>query len=233
LRGETVQVDTTNILFVASGAYTGLDRLVARRLNEKYLGFGMPASSSEGRRAAQASASPMDNDQAERDANLKKVQARDLVEFGMIPEFVGRFPILVPFHSLDIDMLVRILTEPKNALVPQYRALLAMDQAELSFTSEALQAIAQLAMERQTGARGLRAIMETLLLEPMYEVPGSDIKAVHITEECVRGNHPPIYIMRSNAASSSNSNPDSTPENSQTQNTEEETTENRKVRVNQ
>lgn len=85
LRGETVQVDTTNILFVASGAYTGLDRLVARRLNEKYLGFGMPASSSEGRRAAQSVASPMDDDQAERDACLKKVQARDLVEFGMIP----------------------------------------------------------------------------------------------------------------------------------------------------
>lgn len=137
----------------------------------------MPATSSEGRRAAQASAAPMDNDQAERDANLKKVQARDLVEFGMIPvsfavstikiatndfcfqEFVGRFPVLVPFHSLDVDMLVRILTEPKNALVPQYRALLGMDQVELSFTSEALQAIATQAMERQTGARGLRAIM--------------------------------------------------------------------------
>jgi ATP-dependent Clp protease ATP-binding subunit ClpX len=140
----------------------------------------MPASSSEGRRAAQASAAPMDNDQAERDASLRKVQARDLVEFGMIPvsikigiyylsqtifflitfqEFVGRFPVLVPFHSLDVNMLVRILTEPKNALVPQYRALLGMDQVELSFTSEALQAIAQQAQERQTGARGLRAIM--------------------------------------------------------------------------
>ena len=133
----------------------------------------MPATSSEGRRAAQASAAPMDSDQAERDANLKKVQARDLVEFGMIPvsffihkyfydfikvvfqEFVGRFPVLVPFHSLDVDMLVRILTEPKNA----YRALLGMDQVELSFTSDALQAIAKQAMERQTGARGLRAIM--------------------------------------------------------------------------
>lgn len=116
LRGESVQVDTTNILFVASGAYTGLDRLIARRLNEKvswrlsrwlrqkftfvsfqYLGFGMPATSSEGRRAAQASAAPMDNDQAERDANLKKVQARDLVEFGMIPVRSWKF---LPLHSL-------------------------------------------------------------------------------------------------------------------------------------
>ncbi|XP_053676033.1 ATP-dependent Clp protease ATP-binding subunit clpX-like, mitochondrial [Anopheles nili] len=202
LRGETVQVDTTNILFVASGAYTGLDRLIARRLNEKYLGFGMPATSSEGRRAAQASASPMDNDQVERDANLKKVQAKDLVEFGMIPEFVGRFPVLVPFHSLDVDMLVRILTEPRNALVPQYKALLGMDQVELSFTDEALKQIAQLAMERQTGARGLRAIMETLLLEPMFEVPGSDVKGVRITEESVRGAEP-IYVRRGESNSSS------------------------------
>ncbi|EAL40794.4 AGAP002996-PD [Anopheles gambiae str. PEST] len=202
LRGETVQVDTTNILFVASGAYTGLDRLIARRLNEKYLGFGMPASSSEGRRAAQASASPMDNDQVERDANLKKVQAKDLVEFGMIPEFVGRFPVLVPFHSLDVDMLVRILTEPRNALVPQYKALLGMDQVELSFTDEALKQIAQLAMERQTGARGLRAIMETLLLEPMFEVPGSDVKGVRITEESVRGAEP-VYVRRGESSTSS------------------------------
>lgn len=227
LRGESVQVDTTNILFVASGAYTGLDRLIARRLNEKYLGFGMPATSSEGRRAAQASAAPMDNDQVERDANLRKVQARDLVEFGMIPEFVGRFPVLVPFHSLDIDMLVRILTEPKNALVSQYRALLGMDQVDLTFSSEALKAIAKLAMERQTGARGLRAIMESLLLDPMFEVPGSEIKGVHITEECVMG-APAIYLHRSTSASSS-SDP---PENSQTGSTTEEE-ENRKYRVKQ
>lgn len=225
LRGESVQVDTTNILFVASGAYTGLDRLVARRLNEKYLGFGMPATSSEGRRAAQASAAPMDNDQVERDANLKKVQARDLVEFGMIPEFVGRFPVLVPFHSLDIDMLVRILTEPKNALVSQYRALLGMDQVELTFSSEALKAIAKLAMERQTGARGLRAIMESLLLDPMFEVPGSEIKGVHITEECVLGSSP-IYIHRTTSTSSSSDNPEQTGTT-----TEEE--ENRKYRVKQ
>lgn len=230
LRGETVQVDTTNILFVASGAYTGLDRLIARRLNEKYLGFGMPASSSEGRRAAQASAAPMDNDQVERDANLKKVQAKDLVEFGMIPEFVGRFPVLVPFHSLDVDMLVRILTEPRNALVPQYKALLGMDQVELTFAEDALKQIAQLAMERQTGARGLRAIMETLLLEPMFEVPGSDVKTVHITEDCVRGQTEPVYIRR-NQSNSASSGPDAPNSNSTTQASEEE--ENTKLRVKQ
>lgn len=230
LRGETVQVDTTNILFVASGAYTGLDRLIARRLNEKYLGFGMPASSSEGRRAAQASASPMDNDQVERDANLRKVQAKDLVEFGMIPEFVGRFPVLVPFHSLDVDMLVRILTEPRNALVPQYKALLGMDQVELTFAEDALKQIAQLAMERQTGARGLRAIMETLLLEPMFEVPGSDVKTVHITEDCVRGQAEPVYIRRSQSNTAS-CGPDSPNSNTPSQAPEEE--ENTKLRVKQ
>uniref|UniRef100_A0A182QZH8 ClpX-type ZB domain-containing protein n=1 Tax=Anopheles farauti TaxID=69004 RepID=A0A182QZH8_9DIPT len=229
LRGETVQVDTTNILFVASGAYTGLDRLIARRLNEKYLGFGMPASSSEGRRAAQASASPMDNDQVERDANLKKVQAKDLVEFGMIPEFVGRFPVLVPFHSLDVDMLVRILTEPRNALVPQYKALLGMDQVELSFTDEALKQIAQLAMERQTGARGLRAIMETLLLEPMFEVPGSDVKGVRITEDSVRGADP-IYVRRGDSNASSKDTTTGESGHTSTTTEEEEAT---KVRVKQ
>ncbi|XP_052868375.1 ATP-dependent Clp protease ATP-binding subunit clpX-like, mitochondrial [Anopheles cruzii] len=233
LRGETVQVDTTNILFVASGAYTGLDRLIARRLNEKYLGFGMPASSSEGRRAAQASASPMDNDQVERDANLKKVQAKDLVEFGMIPEFVGRFPVLVPFHSLDVDMLVRILTEPRNALVPQYKALLGMDQVELSFTDEALKHIAQLAMERQTGARGLRAIMETLLLEPMFEVPGSDVKGVSITEESVRGGEP-VYVRRGESgASSKDSSSASGDAAAHGSSTSAEEEENTKVRVKQ
>uniref|UniRef100_A0A336MCJ2 CSON015202 protein n=1 Tax=Culicoides sonorensis TaxID=179676 RepID=A0A336MCJ2_CULSO len=229
LRGETVQVDTTNILFVASGAYTGLDRLVARRLNEKYLGFGMPASSSEGRRAAQASAAPMDDDQKERDANLRKVQARDLVEFGMIPEFVGRFPVLVPFHSLDVDMLVRILTEPRNALVPQYRALLGMDQVDLTFTPEALKAIATLAQERQTGARGLRAIMETLLLDVMFEVPGSDVKTVHITEESVGGGSP-IYMRReAESDKSPSTDPNSTTPSPASTSEEEET----KVRVKQ
>uniref|UniRef100_A0A0K8TSP1 Putative atp-dependent clp protease atp-binding subunit clpx n=1 Tax=Tabanus bromius TaxID=304241 RepID=A0A0K8TSP1_TABBR len=231
LRGETVQVDTTNILFVASGAYTGLDRLIARRLNEKYLGFGMPANTSEGRRAAQASAAPMDNDQEERDACLTKVQARDLVEFGMIPEFVGRFPVLVPFHSLNVSMLVRILTEPRNALVPQYRALLGMDQVELTFTQEALTTIAQQAMERQTGARGLRAIMENLLLDPMFEVPGSDVKTVHITEECVKGDSPPSYIHRNSANPNETSVDKTQPSNTNSSDTEEESST--KVRLTQ
>lgn len=137
LRGETLQVDTTNILFVASGAYNGLDRLIARRKTEKYLGFGAkPAAENPGRRAATladvANMSPCtEKDNKEKDMLLKQVEARDLIDFGMIPEFVGRFPVLVPFHTLDKDMLVRILTEPKNAIVPQFQMLFSMDKVHL------------------------------------------------------------------------------------------------------
>ncbi|XP_023315087.1 ATP-dependent Clp protease ATP-binding subunit clpX-like, mitochondrial isoform X1 [Trichogramma pretiosum] len=203
LRGDTLQVDTTNILFVASGAYNGLDRLVSRRKNEKYLGFGAtPSSESPGRRAASladvANMSPStEDDNKEKDVLLRQVEARDLIDFGMIPEFVGRFPVLVPFHTLSREMLVRILTEPKNAMVPQYQMLFSMDKVELTFTPEALDAIASLAMERKTGARGLRAIMESLLLEPMFDVPGSDVVTVHVTEGCVQGIDKPEYIKRS------------------------------------
>ena len=166
-RGETVQVDTTNILFVSSGAFNGLDKMVSRRKNEKYLGmfvkicpfchnfyviftksanynpiintfmklgFGMQSNEPQGRRAAaqsaqsEGSSSREEEDQIERDRYLAEVEASDLIEFGMIPEFVGRFPALVPFHSLNESMLVRILTEPKNALVPQYQMLFGMDK---------------------------------------------------------------------------------------------------------
>lgn len=201
LRGEALVVDTTNVLFVASGAFNGLDRIVGRRRNEKYLGFGAPVLESPGRRAASqaelANASPhvrTSDDNAERDALLRGVEARDLIEFGMIPEFVGRFPVLVPFHSLSEDMLVQILTEPRNALVPQYQTLFGMDKVELTFSPEALRAIAHQAMERKTGARGLRAIMETILLEPMFEIPGSDVATVHISNEAALGHCAPLYI---------------------------------------
>ncbi|XP_063539844.1 ATP-dependent Clp protease ATP-binding subunit clpX-like, mitochondrial isoform X2 [Cydia strobilella] len=214
LRGDAVQVDTTNILFVASGAYNGLDRLVQRRNNEKYLGFGAWDAKS-GRRAAlqaaAADASPLDSaalENEERDGWLRKVQARDLIDFGMIPEFVGRFPVLVPFHSLNQDLLVRILTEPKNAMVNQYKLLFLMDKCELTFSDDALRAVAALAMERKTGARGLRAIMETLLLEVMFEIPGSDIGAVHITEGCVLRAEPPLRSRRQPARAQRDSWPE-------------------------
>ncbi|XP_054714098.1 LOW QUALITY PROTEIN: ATP-dependent Clp protease ATP-binding subunit clpX-like, mitochondrial [Uloborus diversus] len=201
LRGETVVVDTTNILFVASGAFNGLDRIVSRRKNEKYLGFGAPVSESPGRRAASAAdianfttTTTAADDNAEKDALLRWVESRDLIEFGMIPEFVGRFPVVVPLHSLDEKMLVQILTEPKNALVPQFKMLFTMDKVELAFTEDALKTIAHSAMERKTGARGLRAIMENILLEAMFEIPGSDIITVRVTRDVVLGQCSPLYV---------------------------------------
>ncbi|XP_048039660.1 caseinolytic mitochondrial matrix peptidase chaperone subunit Xa isoform X2 [Megalobrama amblycephala] len=202
LRGETVQVDTTNILFVASGAFNGLDRIISRRKNEKYLGFGTPSNMGKGRRAA--AAADLANTTGgevdavaeieEKDRLLKHVEARDLIEFGMIPEFVGRLPVVVPLHSLDEETLVRILTEPRNAVVPQYQALFSMDKCDLNVTPDALRAIARLALERKTGARGLRSIMEKLLLDPMFEVPHSDIVAVEVNKEVVQGKATPRYI---------------------------------------
>uniref|UniRef100_A0A8C1W958 ATP-dependent clpX-like chaperone, mitochondrial n=1 Tax=Cyprinus carpio TaxID=7962 RepID=A0A8C1W958_CYPCA len=202
LRGETVQVDTTNILFVASGAFNGLDRIISRRKNEKYLGFGTPSNLGKGRRAAAAAdlANSSGNEVnamaeiEEKDRLLRNVEARDLIEFGMIPEFVGRLPVVVPLHSLDEEMLVQILTEPRNAVVPQYQALFSMDKCELNVTPDALRAIARFALERKTGARGLRSIMEKLLLEPMFEVPQSDIIAVELTKEVVQGKCEPRYV---------------------------------------
>lgn len=206
IRGETTVVDTTNVLFVASGAFNGLDRVVSRRKNEKYLGFGAKSSEPLGRRAA-ASADVENNysntdsnsvaeDLIERDTYLKAVEARDLIEFGMIPEFVGRFPVVVPFHSLTELMLMQILTEPKNALVPQYQMLFDMDKVELKFSEDALKSIARMAMERKTGARGLRAIMETILLDPMFEIPGSNIVEVNITEDVVAGKDEPKFVRK-------------------------------------
>lgn len=201
LRGETVQVDTTNILFVASGAFNGLDRIISRRKNEKYLGFGTPSNLGKGRRAAAAADLANTSGETdtvaeieEKDRLLKHVEARDLIEFGMIPEFVGRLPVVVPLHSLDEETLVRILTEPRNAVVPQYQALFSMDKCELNVTQDALKAIARMALERKTGARGLRSIMEKLLLEPMFEVPHSDIMAVELDKDVVQGKSQPRYV---------------------------------------
>ncbi|XP_043775836.1 ATP-dependent Clp protease ATP-binding subunit clpX-like, mitochondrial isoform X2 [Cervus elaphus] len=201
LRGETVQVDTTNVLFVASGAFNGLDRIISRRKNEKYLGFGTPSNLGKGRRAAAAAdlanrsgESNTHQDIEEKDRLLRHVEARDLIEFGMIPEFVGRLPVVVPLHSLDEKTLVQILTEPRNAVIPQYQALFSMDKCELNVTEDALKAIARLALERKTGARGLRSIMEKLLLEPMFEVPNSDIVCVEVDKEVVEGKKEPGYI---------------------------------------
>lgn len=178
MRAETIQIDTTNILFVASGAFNGLDKIIARRKLQKYLGFGVPSSEEPNRRRATQmelyDQSPamegeeVHEENRERDALLHGCEARDLIEFGMIPEFVGRLPIIVSFESLSEDMLVRILQEPRNALVPQYQALLGMDNVKLEFAEDALRSIARKALERKTGARGLRSI---LVPEPIFSFP--------------------------------------------------------------
>ncbi|XP_028411305.1 ATP-dependent Clp protease ATP-binding subunit clpX-like, mitochondrial [Dendronephthya gigantea] len=198
MRGETIAVDTTNILFIASGAFNGLDKIVSRRKQDKVMGFQMQPTGP----APVIKGDAMDifnykisaeSESAEKDSLLYEVEAGDLIKFGMIPEFVGRMPITVSLQSLSRDMLVRILQEPRNALVPQFQTLFHMDKVELDITQEALGLIAQQALERNTGARGLRSIMEKLLLEPMFDVPESKINYVCVDEDVVKGTKSAIY----------------------------------------
>ncbi|CAF3541189.1 unnamed protein product [Adineta steineri] len=213
MRGETIQVDTTNILFVASGAYTGLDKIISRRKKEKYIGFGSTSNEAPSRRRAtqldlheqhENNDKMLVEDNLERDKYLQECEARDLIEFGMIPEFVGRLPVVVAFHSLNEDMLVRILTEPRNAYVPQYQALFQMDKVQLDFTDGALRSIAKKAVLRHTGARGLRSILERILLQSMFDIPESDIVGVRVDEEAVKTNKSPEYIRSRQSSSTDN-----------------------------
>ncbi|KAL5964761.1 ATP-dependent Clp protease ATP-binding subunit clpX-like mitochondrial [Taenia solium] len=197
IRGESVQVDTTNILFIASGAFTGLDKLVARRKSKQRIGFGemeekqtlTPTFSADS-----IGVEDGDEEMLETDRLLAQVEARDLIEFGIIPEFVGRFPIITAFHALSERMLTRILTEPRNALLLQYKLLFQIDKCTLTVTDDALRAIARQAMVMKTGARGLRAIMEKVLLQPRYDVPGSGISEVIIDEDVILGRTEPTYV---------------------------------------
>jgi len=178
-RAEYIQVDTSNILFIASGAFTGLERIVSQRKNKSSgLGFG-----------AQLAEKAESADQNE----FKEVEAADLVKFGLIPEFVGRLPVTVGLEALDVDALVRVLREPKNSLVAQYNTLFDLENCTLEIGDDALRAIAEQALEKKTGARGLRAIFEKLLMDPMFEVPGSDVTTVHITEATVTEGSPAAY----------------------------------------
>ncbi|VDK80732.1 unnamed protein product [Litomosoides sigmodontis] len=193
---DFVQVDTTDILFVASGAFTALERIVGKRLDKKTLGLGAKSGTQR----------ITDDDKLEeaiskkRDDLLRQADQGDLISFGIVPELVGRFPVIVPFHSLDKGMLVRVLTEPANSLLAQKKLEFAMDGADLSFSSDALDEIAALALERKTGARALRSIVEKVLLEAKFMVPGSDIEAVHINKECVRGKADYVYTRRAQKA---------------------------------
>ena len=173
---EYIEVDTTNILFICGGAFVGLDKIVAARKDAHTIGFG--AKNDEKAKDGSAKES--------NDLNPLDVRPQDLVKYGLIPEFTGRLPIITTMKDLSEDDLVRVLTEPKNSLVKQYQKLLAMDGVELSFEPDALKALAKMALERKTGARGLRAEMERLMSEIMYEAPGNDkMKKVVITKEMI------------------------------------------------
>ena len=178
---EFLQVDTKNILFICGGAFSGLDKVVLNRSKKSSIGFGADVKKpDDGKNFGQV---------------IKDVEAEDLVRYGLIPEFIGRLPVVATLEELDADALVRILTEPKNALVKQYSKLFEMEEAELDFRDEALMAIAQKAMERNTGARGLRTIMEKILLDTMYELPSlDDVTKVVVDEGVVTGDTNPYLI---------------------------------------
>ena len=170
---EFIQIDTTNILFICGGAFDGLDKYILRRTDKSALGFG---------------SSLKDNSSEAEKALLRKVEPHDLVKFGLIPELIGRLPVITVLDDLDEDALVRVLKEPRNSLVKQYKELLSMDNVELNFTDEALHAIARKTIERKTGARGLRSVMESILLPIMYEVPtDATIIRVTVDEDTVEG----------------------------------------------
>jgi ATP-dependent Clp protease ATP-binding subunit ClpX len=185
---EFVQVDTTNILFICGGAFVGLEDIIRRRIGGKSLGFGASVKKVDDRSGS---------------ALLAEVQPEDLLKFGMIPEFVGRLPVLATLEELDEQSLVRILREPKNALVRQYQKLFDMENVHLRFTEGALTAIAREALKRKSGARGLRAIMENIMLDVMYEIPSQpNMKEVLISEEVVTRDAQPIMLYQKAAAES-------------------------------
>ena len=174
---EFIQVNTKNILFICGGAFDGLEKIIEKRLDEKAIGFGANVQSKKEKNVSQL---------------LAQVQPHDILKFGIIPELVGRLPVIAPLNALQREDLVRILQEPKNALVKQYKKLLEYDDVDLEFTEDALYAIADKAIERNIGARGLRAVMEGLLTKVMYEIPSDEtvVKAV-VTKECVEGTAEP------------------------------------------
>ncbi|HSF95955.1 MAG TPA: ATP-dependent Clp protease ATP-binding subunit ClpX [Thermohalobaculum sp.] len=177
---EFLQVDTTNILFICGGAFAGLDKIISRRGKGSAIGFGADVRSPEDRRIGDV---------------LSELEPEDLLRFGLIPEFVGRLPVIATLRDLDEDALITILTKPKNALVKQYQRLFEMENVALDFTEEALSAIARKAIDRKTGARGLRSILEDVLLETMFELPGMDgVEEVVVNEEVIEGKAKPLYI---------------------------------------
>jgi ATP-dependent Clp protease ATP-binding subunit ClpX len=177
---EFLQVDTTNILFICGGAFAGLEKIIGDRLQGKSIGFGAYVATPEERRVGEV---------------LRQSEPEDLLKFGLIPEFVGRLPVIATLEDLDTDALVQILKEPKNALVKQYAKLFDMEEVNLTFTDDALVAVAKKAIERKTGARGLRSILENILLDTMFDLPSMDgVDEVLIDKDVVEGRKEPVRI---------------------------------------
>ena len=184
---EFLHVDTTNILFICGGAFSGLEKIVGRRGKESSIGFGAEVRGPDERRIGEI---------------IQEVEPEDLLKYGLIPEFVGRLPVIATLEDLDEDALVKVLTEPKNALVRQYATLFEMEYVKLTFTDDALRAIAKKAIERKTGARGLRAIMEENLLELMYDIPDKkDVAEIVIDEKVINDKKEPKFIKKKNTES--------------------------------
>ncbi|RMF16118.1 MAG: ATP-dependent Clp protease ATP-binding subunit ClpX [Alphaproteobacteria bacterium] len=182
---EFLQVDTTNILFICGGAFAGLDRIVSNRLQGKAMGFGAKVTAPDERKTGEL---------------LAEVEPEDLLKFGLIPEFVGRLPVIATLEDLDEDALVKILSEPKNALLKQYQRLFEMENVKLTFTEDAKRAIARKAIARKTGARGLRSIMEDILLDTMFELPSFEgVEEVVVNAETVDNGARPLFIYTDRA----------------------------------
>ena len=182
---EFLQVDTTNILFICGGAFAGLESIIDHRVSNKTMGFGAELHPKKEQRHWEL---------------IQQVQSEDLMKFGLIPEFIGRLPVIAPLHELDEEALVAILTQPKNALVKQYQRLLAMDGVTLKFTDEALRAIAEKSRAQKAGARGLRTILERAMLDVMYEIPSAgNIREVIVNEECISDGQQPVLVYAANS----------------------------------
>jgi ATP-dependent Clp protease ATP-binding subunit ClpX len=190
---EFLQVDTSNILFICGGAFVGLEDIVRQRIGEKKLGFGSQPKTQH--------IKPIDP-KKEKQSLLEQVQPEDLLKFGLIPEFIGRLPLVASLADLDIEALVKILTEPKNAIIKQYKRLFEFENVQLRVTDGALKAVAQKSLERKSGARGLRAILENLMLDVMFEIPSEpDIKEVVISEDTVNKGEKPLVVYQHHAES--------------------------------
>ena len=187
---EFLQVDTTNILFICGGAFAGLDKIIADRLQKRSIGFGAHVADPDKRKVGEL---------------LEKSEPEDLLKFGLIPEFVGRLPVIATLHDLDVDALVTILQEPKNALVKQYKKLFELEDVELTFTPEAMKEIAEKAILRKTGARGLRSIVEGILLDTMFDLPDmEDVSEIVVDADVVHGRKDPVRVVSSSSKKGKN-----------------------------